>query len=826
MKQGPMRIDLHVHSKFSTRPSQWILQKLGCPESFTEPHEIYHVAKTRGMTLVTITDHNRIEGALEIAHLPDAFVSEEITTYFPEDRCKIHVLALNIDEAQHRDIQKVRENIYELVDYLIEAGILHILAHPLYSVNDRLTVTHIEKLLLLFKNFEMNGARNDQTNACLQHILRQLTPADIDRLADDHGIAPRMEEPWRKNITGGSDDHSSLNIARTHTEIPDADTLADALAGILNHRARVVRHPSTPLGFARTIYSIGYQFYRHRLNLERYTSRDMLLNFLDRGLLPGCVRSGPGFMAKLYDLWHYRKRPRLKTRVPKSLATFIRHESGKLLHENPQLLKITEVADTHDDDMEKILFRFVNHISNRTLLNVARNLMDNLSGANVFNVFQTIGSAGGLYALMAPYFISFTHFAQDRVFNRRTLVHFNRMKKDEWSDSPKDQAVTAHFTDRFHDLNRLQLSLQRLTPSRSANTRFFKLITCDAGSHHKEPGIRRFDPIGTYEHPDFPGYKLFFPPLMEVLNYCYTREVTHLHSATIGPVGLAALAVARILKLPVYGTCQHALSDCFPFLGADESVNEILHRFQLWYYDQLDRVYVFYEQDATALRQMGVQPAKIRIIPRAVDLHRFNPNRRNGHLDRFCGLDTSLKILCDATSAEEKSLSLLTEVFKILSRVESGIHLIVTGAGSMTAGLKRRLVTTPCSFFERPTEEEWPGICASSDIFICGGRGQAAVKAISEAQASGVPVIVEDRNQLKCCISAERSGIVVKAKDADNLYEALQLLISSKDRRRRMGQSARLFAESSATAWTVFADPDGTNPSKEQTPPVRLAGGM
>ena len=826
MKQGPMRIDLHVHSKFSTRPSQWLLQKLGCPESFTEPHEIYHIAKTRGMTLVTITDHNRIEGALEIAHLPDAFVSEEITTYFPEDRCKIHVLALNIDEAQHRDIQKVRENIYELVDYLLAAGILHILAHPLFSVNDRLTVTHLEKLLLLFKNFEMNGARNDQTNECLQHILRQLTPADIDRLANAHGITPRMVEPWRKNITGGSDDHSSLNIARTHTVIPDADNLANALAGILDHRARVVRHPSTPLGFARTIYSIGYQFYRHRLHLDRYTTKDMLLNFLDRCLLPGGVHSGAGFIAKLYDLWHYRKRPRLKSQVPESLATFIRHESGKLLHENPQLLKITEAADTHDDDLEKILFQFVNHISNRALLNVARNLMDNLSGANVFNVFQTIGSAGGLYALMAPYFISFTYFAQDRVFNRRMASHFNRIKKNEQSDGQEDRAVTAHFTDRFHDLHRLQRSLQRLTPVRSANPRFFKLITCDAGKPRKEQGIRRFDPIGTYEHPDFPGNQLFFPPLMEVLNYCYTREVTHLHSATMGPVGLAALAVARILKLPVYGTCHHSLLECFPFLGTDESVGEILHRFQLWYYDQLDRVYVFCEQDATDLRQMGVQPGKISIVPHRVDLRRFRPGRRNDHLDRFCGLQFNLKILCDATSADEKSLALLTEVFKILSRVEGGIHLIVTGAGSMTAGLKRLLGTTPCTFLERPTEEEWPGICASSDIFICGGRGRAAVKAVSEAQASGVPVIVDDQDQLKCCISPERSGIVVRPKDADNLYEALQVLIRSEDRRRSMGQSARLFAESSATVWTAFAEPDGTNPSQEFTSPVRLAEGM
>lgn len=822
MEQGPMRIDLHVHSKFSTRPSQWILQKFGCPESFTEPHEVYHIAKTRGMTLVTITDHNRIEGALEIAHLPDAFVSEEITTYFPEDRCKIHVLALNINEAQHRDIQKVRENIYELMDYLLEADIFHILAHPLYSVNERLTVTHFEKLLLLFKNFEMNGARNDQTNDCLQHILRQLTPADIDLLANAHGIAPRMEEPWRKNLTGGSDDHSSLNIARTHTEIPAADNLTSALAGILNHHAKVVRHPSTPLGFARNIYSIGYQFYRHRLHLERYTTKDMLLNFLDRCLLPGGVHSGPGFMAKLHDLWHYRKRPRLKSRAPVSPAAFIRHESGKLLHENPQLLKITAAAGTRDDDLEKILFRFVNHVSNRALLNVAGNLMDNLSGANVFNVFQTIGSAGGLYALLTPYFISFTYFAQDRVFNRRAAAHFNRIKKGERLDDPGDQAVTAHFTDRFHDLYRVQLSLQRLTPARSA----FKLITCDAGRPRKEPGIRRFEPIGTYEHPDFPGNKLFFPPLMEVLNYCYTREVTQLHSATMGPVGLAALAVARILKLPVYGTCQHSLSDSFPFLGADEAVGEILQRFQLWYYDQLDRVYVFCEQDATDLRKMGVQTVKIRVVPPYVDLRRFHPGRRNGHLDRYCRHLTNLKILCDATSADEKSLALLTEVFKILSRDGSGIHLIVTGAGSMTAGLKRLLGTTPCTFLERPTEEEWPGICASIDIFICSGRGQAAAKAVSEAQACGVPVIVDDWNQLKCCIAPERSGIVVRPKDADSLYEALQLLIRSEDRRHRMGQSARLFAESSATVWTAFADPDAPDPSQEFTASVRLAGGM
>lgn len=123
-----MKIDIHVHSRHSTRPSQWFLQKLGCPESFTGPKRLYDIAKARGMDMVTITDHNTISGALEIAHLPDAFVSEEITTYFPEDGCKAHVLALDITEEHHREFQKLRDNIHDLVPYLRQQGITHVLA--------------------------------------------------------------------------------------------------------------------------------------------------------------------------------------------------------------------------------------------------------------------------------------------------------------------------------------------------------------------------------------------------------------------------------------------------------------------------------------------------------------------------------------------------------------------------------------------------------------------------------------------------------------------------------------------------------------------------
>ena len=47
------KADLHLHSKYSNRPSEWFLQKLGAAESYSEPETIYKEAKSRGMDFVT-----------------------------------------------------------------------------------------------------------------------------------------------------------------------------------------------------------------------------------------------------------------------------------------------------------------------------------------------------------------------------------------------------------------------------------------------------------------------------------------------------------------------------------------------------------------------------------------------------------------------------------------------------------------------------------------------------------------------------------------------------------------------------------------------------
>lgn len=52
------RVDLHLHSCFSPESDLWVLRQAGIGESNTDPEVAYKTAKERGMTYVTLTDHN------------------------------------------------------------------------------------------------------------------------------------------------------------------------------------------------------------------------------------------------------------------------------------------------------------------------------------------------------------------------------------------------------------------------------------------------------------------------------------------------------------------------------------------------------------------------------------------------------------------------------------------------------------------------------------------------------------------------------------------------------------------------------------------------
>src|ERR1051326_2416314 len=255
------RCDLHIHSRHSARSEEWLFRRLDFPDSYSDPREVYDELRRREMDFVTLTDHDTIDGCLEIQDLPNTFVSEQVTTFFPQDPCKVHILVWGITEAQHADIQIARDNIFVLQRYLQSARIAHAVAHPLYSINGKLEASHLERLILLFKHFEgINGLRDALLSELAQDLLGSLTSDKIAEFAERHQLAPTHPEPWKKILIGGSDDYGGKVIASAYTETGPAGSVESFLEQVRNGSAQPRGHGGTPLALSHGFYNTLARF--------------------------------------------------------------------------------------------------------------------------------------------------------------------------------------------------------------------------------------------------------------------------------------------------------------------------------------------------------------------------------------------------------------------------------------------------------------------------------------------------------------------------------------------------------------------------------------
>jgi len=271
------RVDLHVHSRHSEIGGDWSLRALSCRESYATPLQVYDRARKAGMDFVTITDHDEISGALEIAHLPNTFVSEEVTTFFPEDQCKIHVLVFGINESQHREMQKLRRSVYELVAYLNAENLVHAIAHPFFRMSPFHSLEHVEKMLLLFNIIEgKNGGMQTHPDDLLLRLIAGLTPARMAQLARKHRLEPVGARPWQKSVIGGSNDHAGIRIGKPHTACPPVTTVAELLLVLRAGCSEVIGHSGPRTFMAPNIYNVG----EYAESLDRELMKRARLDFL------------------------------------------------------------------------------------------------------------------------------------------------------------------------------------------------------------------------------------------------------------------------------------------------------------------------------------------------------------------------------------------------------------------------------------------------------------------------------------------------------------------------------------------------------------------
>jgi glycosyltransferase involved in cell wall biosynthesis len=783
------RADLHVHSSHSNKPSYWALRKFNCPESYSSPQYIYHAARKQGMDFVTITDHNTINGAMEIAHLTGAFVSSEVTCYFPEDGCKLHVVVLNVTESVFREIMELRKNVYELIIYLHCSGIPHFVAHPLYAQNDRLSADHLEKMLLLFRVFEIkNGARSRRYGSFLENLLDGLTPEKIAALADRHDIEPVGTTPWIKGRVGGSDDHSGLFIAGAHTVVPKAETLSDFLHGVDRQLSHPAGEDGDPLTLAHSLYSITHSFYRQRIGSGAAATMPFIKALLERFFDSDGERSS--FLDKL-KLFIRRNLPDGSTRGANgSFEEMLDKEAKRLLKDADFLRSIGT------ESRNRKIFAVTSYLANRMIYLYTERLTRLSFSSGFFDLVQSLSTIGLVHLLISPYYLSFHHQHRGKRLMAEIADRFDAREGLEKKDK------IALFTDTLHEINGVAITIRRLIDIARARGVELTVITSSPNPTGYENGVMNFRSIGDFILPEYPELKLHFPPILDVIDYFEREGFTRIHVSTPGTVGLLGLSIAKLMDFPVAGTYHTDIPQYVRSLTSDEILERAAWGFMIWFYNQMDEVMVPSASTRTQLIERGLAAEKTRPLPRWVDTRQFSPERRDPLFWEKYSSGEGLKFLYVGRVSREKNLDLLADACSVLAADSTSFQLVIVGDGPYRKDLQEKLNGYPVTFTGFLAGENLAAAYASADVFVFPSTTDTFGNVVLEAQASGLPVIVSDEGGPQELMQDGITGIVTKAGSVEHLIDAMRSFLMDPAKTREIGRNARIFTEHGAVSAT------------------------
>lgn len=584
------KADLHVHSWCSENPANPGIRALGGKESYTDPLHVYAAARSRGMDFVTITDHNTLAGSLAIAHLPGTFLSCEFDTWFPADDVKVHVVALGIDEATFVAADKARPSIFDLVACLREAGVVHFLAHPLYDMTGRLSIDHVEQLLLLFNTLEgRNGSRVDRCNELLEEIVGTLTPEAVEAMAERQGIEPWGETPWRKALTGGSDDHSGLFVAGAHTIAGGDGGVSAFLAAIAGGECAPAGEHGDARLLAHAIYAGSFHHIRKVLRLDGERPRRRAIAFMNKGFggignldVPLLEKAVSGVRACAPGL--YRDGD---PRGPEWEA-LLEREIGALL-----------VAPKGLDGVSPVEL-------NRRLFACARLLGDDVARHHLSALLaperrlsrrEKLGSAFGVgmvHFLELPYFIAWAVQSRDRAVQQELRGHF--------IGSPPKARKLAVFTDA-DTLSGDEEGESALMHARARERGVaIEMLTATPLPTHSADGVANFEALAVRRRRNGARCTGAIPSALEMLDYLEHGGFTAVHVSASGALGVAGAVAAKLLHLPVTG-----------FADADVAHRSVLYRL-------VDVVFVPRREVANQLIACGVAPDRIRVLADEAEL--------------------------------------------------------------------------------------------------------------------------------------------------------------------------------------------------------------
>ena len=727
------RADLHCHSSASQHSRLGVQRTLGLPECATPPEEVYELAKRRGMDFVTITDHDTIDGVLEIADRPDVFVSEELTASFKGEPQAVHVLCWGITSDDHEWLQRNSNDVELCAEYLHGCGIACALAHPFYAVAAPLGARHRRRLAQLFGVWETrNGSRARELNL----------PAAI--YIETHGGAG----------VGGSDDHAGVDVGRTWTETPPASTQDQFLRRLRRGEATARGAQGSAekwahAAMALAVRALGSGDAGEPNPRAVFAMAQRLMSQADARSGPLAGDLGPADARALLHAW--LDAMGLELSEPELLALMQEEDFS-----HAELYR--RARRKHERQLRAVVERIV--VAGEELAASAA------PGEAADAPARSLGDAllplaGGLFSACIPAI----PYAPAAAFLGR-----EKGKLVAREGEPPRVALVADGVGGMHGVTHtLDEIRERGVPGFEV-----EVIGTDASVDRRLPAVAEVD------IPLYAGLQIGVPSLPATVEALAEGRYDLVHLCSPGPAGVAAALIARTMELPLVGSYHTELGVYAGLRSGDERLRAGMDMALAALYGLCSSVLSPSESADESLGALGIAPELIGRWDRGVDTSRFDPALRDPQLH-----PGELNVLYAGRLSKEKGAAPLADAFLAARERDPRLHLVLAGGGPEEGTLRERL-GADATFLGWLDGDALARAYASADLFLFASATDTFGQVVLEAQASGLPVVAVDAGGPRTLIEDGRTGLL---RAPGQLADAVRELAGSPVLRHRLSSA-------------------------------------
>ncbi|MGE3176714.1 MAG: glycosyltransferase family 4 protein [Vicinamibacterales bacterium] len=292
--------------------------------------------------------------------------------------------------------------------------------------------------------------------------------------------------------------------------------------------------------------------------------------------------------------------------------------------------------------------------------------------------------------------------------------------------------------------------------------------------------------------PFYREMKVYAPPLWRFVRAAVSDRIDLVHLTTPGPVGLAALHVARRTGCPLVGSFHTDLTAYTELLSGSSFLGRVMRDYMRWPYGRCARVLVPSDATRRTLQDGGLDDDRIRIWQRGVSTDRFRPDLRSVELRADWGVsDRRRALLYVGRLSREKGLDVLPALADRLHRSGIDHRWIVVGDGPMRPALESR--SHDAIFTGTLGRDDVAVAMASADVFVFPSETDTAGNVVLEAQASGLPVLVTDKGGPRENMVDGETGFVCRG--VPDFSRRIADLLTRPPERERLSCGARAYAQ-------------------------------